>query len=57
MGTMPKYLTAKEYADKHGVNYQYVRVLCNRKKIKGAKKVLRDWQIPEDALYPAKRRV
>lgn len=55
---MPKYLSASEYAEKHGVNYQYVRVLCNQGKIKGAKKPLkcREWQIPEDAVYPSQKR-
>lgn len=49
-------ITAKEYAEKHGVNYQYVRVLCNQRKIKGAKFVGREWQIPENAVYPAQKR-
>ena len=52
-----KCITAKQYAANHGVNYQYVRVLCNQRKIKGAKFVGREWQIPEDAKYPSQKRV
>lgn len=51
-----KCISAREYAEMQGVNYQYVRVLCRQRKIKGAKFVGREWQIPEDAVYPAQKR-
>jgi uncharacterized HAD superfamily protein len=51
------YISAKDYADRNNVNYRYVRMLASTGKIKGARKhkISGNWEIPENAVYPAKQ--
>lgn len=50
-------LTAAEYAKKHNKSVEQVKVFCRNGRIWGAKKIGRDWIIPEDAPYPADTRM
>lgn len=50
-------LTASEYAEKHNKSVEQVKVFCRGGRIWGAKKIGRDWVIPEDAPYPADTRL
>jgi len=42
-------ITTKQFAEKTGVSEQRVRQWLDQKRIDGAKKIGRDWIIPEDA--------
>lgn len=46
------YLSVSEYAAKHGKKTGIVSRLCSEKRIAGARKKGRDWQIPAFAPYP-----
>ena len=45
-------LTTIEYAQKHNKSKEMIKAFCNDGRIIGAKKVGRQWFIPEDAPYP-----
>lgn len=49
-------ITAAEYAEKHNKSVEQVKVFCRGGRIFGARKVGRDWLIPQDAPYPADSR-
>lgn len=51
------FLTVKEYAEKYGKSSEQVKVFCRHGRIDGAKKIGRDWMIPQNAPYPPDRRV
>lgn len=50
-------LTASEYAAKHRKSVEQIKVFCRRGRIWGAKKIGRDWVIPEDSPYPTDTRL
>lgn len=50
-------LTASEYAEKHNKSVEQIKVFCRNGRIWGAKKIGRDWIIPEDAPYPTDTRM
>lgn len=50
-------LTASEYAEKHNKSVEQIKVFCRNGRIWGAKKIGRDWVIPEDAPYPTDTRL
>lgn len=47
-----KYISVKEFADKHGIAERTVRNYCNLGKIEGAFLTAKTWNIPEDADVP-----
>lgn len=47
------YITVKEAADRWGISYRRVRILCAEGKIPGAFQQGRGWKIPIDAVRPA----
>lgn len=49
-------LTTEEYAKKLGIDPSRVRRLCEAGRIPGAKKIGRDWIIPENAVPVAASR-
>ena len=51
-----KYLSAAEFAQKHGVSDRYIRRLCADGKIEGAERSGKAYRIPETAELPADRR-
>jgi len=51
-----KFISVDEYAKKHSVSHEIVKVHCRNGRIKGARKVGRAWIIPENAEYPDDRR-
>lgn len=50
-------LTAAEYAKKYNKSVEQIKVFCRNGRIWGAKKIGRDWVIPEDAPYPTDTRM
>lgn len=52
-----KYITVKEYAAMHGVAERTVRQAASTGRIPGAQKLSGVWIIPEDAPYPADKRI
>ncbi len=50
-------ISAKEYADKHNKSVEQIKVLCRSGRIEGARKIGRDWLIPENAPYPTRKGV
>lgn len=50
--TEAKYLSAKEYAEKHGKKPGIIRRFCLEGRFPGAVLKARTWLIPEDAPYP-----
>ena len=51
------FITVKEYSEKYKKSVEQVKVFCRKGRIKGAKKIGRDWMIPKDAIYPIDRRI
>lgn len=51
-----KYLSATEFAQKHGISDRYVRRLCADGKLDGAERIGKAYRIPETAELPADRR-
>ena len=49
--------TCKEKAAEWGISERTVNNLCNNKRIPGAVKVGKSWQIPDDAEKPADGRI
>lgn len=50
--TLIEYISLNEFAAIHGKNPIYTRKLCQDGKIKGAKKIEKQWIVPENAEYP-----
>lgn len=50
-------LTAAEFAEKYNKSVEQVKVFCRNGRIWGAKKIGRDWVIPENAPYPTDTRM
>mgnify|MGYP004711441013 CR=1 FL=1 len=46
------YLSTEEYAKRHNVSSEIVKVYCRDGRIEGAKKIGGRWAIPETAPYP-----
>ncbi|MBQ7264034.1 MAG: excisionase family DNA-binding protein, partial [Synergistaceae bacterium] len=44
------FVPAREAAERMGCTWRHVRLLCSQGKLRGARKVGRDWFIPRDAL-------
>lgn len=55
--TLDDLLTVAEYAQLYNKSVEQVKVLCRKGRIPGAKKIGRDWVIPNDTPYPADNRV
>lgn len=51
------FLSTEEYAKKHSVSNEIVKVHCRNGRIEGARKVGRAWIIPENAEYPTDKRL
>ena len=49
------YISATEYARKHGKGRAMVKRLCDEGRIEGAHKISSGWLIPEDAPYPERK--
>lgn len=47
------FMTVKQAAEKQGISYRRIRVLCSEGKIPGAYQESRGWKIPIDAQKPA----
>lgn len=52
-----EYLSLRQTAEKWGLSIRRVKVLCNEKRIPGAKKIGSFWVIPEDAEKPKDQRI
>lgn len=52
-----KYLSTFEVAEKWGISYRRVGILCNENRIPGAQRAGGRWIIPENAEKPADARV
>ncbi len=52
-----EYLSLRETAEKWGISIRRVQVLCNEKRIPGAKKIGSFWVIPENAEKPKDQRI
>lgn len=52
-----EYLSLRQTAEKWGLSIRRVQVLCNEKRIPGAKKIGSFWVIPEDAEKPKDQRI
>ena len=50
-----KYISASEFAQRHGISERTARNYCNLGKIEGAYLVGKTWNIPEDAHLPLKK--
>lgn len=50
------YITATEYAELHGKSRATVKKLCAEGRIEGVIKKSTGWLIPEDALYPERKK-
>lgn len=50
------FLSTTEYAKKHSVSNEIVKVHCRQGRIEGARKIGKTWAIPENAEYPADKR-
>ena len=46
------YISSMEYAKLHNVSYEMVKVYCREGRIPGAKRIARNWIIPQNATYP-----
>ena len=55
--TIDDLLTVAEYAQLYNKSVEQVKVLCRKGRIVGAKKLGRDWVIPQDTPYPSDNRV
>lgn len=49
------FISATEYAQKHGKGRAMVKRLCDEGRIEGARKISSGWLIPEDAPYPERK--
>lgn len=47
-----EYLSTDEFAKRHNVSREIIKVYCREGRIAGAKKIGKRWAIPETALYP-----
>ena len=56
-GKTMEYLSLRQTAEKWGLSIRRVQVLCNEKRIPGAKKIGSFWVIPEDAEKPKDQRI
>ncbi len=50
------FISTEEYAKKHSVSVEIVKVYCRSGRIEGARKIGRAWIIPENAEYPTDKR-
>ena len=55
-GLKVKFLSAADYARKHGRQSSAVRKLCREGRIRGAQNTEAGWVIPEDSPYPTDAR-
>lgn len=49
---MRGYISCAEFAKRHNKSTEIIKVYCRNGRIPGAKKVARNWLIPENAEYP-----
>ena len=49
------YISATEYAQKHGKGRAMVKRLCDEGRIEGAHKISSGWLIPDEAPYPERK--
>lgn len=51
-----EYLSTEEYAKRHNVSPEMIKVYCRNNRVAGAKKVGSRWAIPATAPYPVENR-
>lgn len=51
-----EYISASEYAEKHGKSHSLIRRLCEEGRIIGVKQNRSGWLIPKDAPYPNRKK-
>ena len=51
-----EYISASEYAEKHGRSHSLIRRLCEEGRIPGAQQNRSGWLLPQDAPYPKRKK-